>query len=63
MDMRRSEMTRGPYMDPDTYDRIKELADKRDDMNIEDTLDKLIKATVNEDGNITVGPVKMKFDS
>lgn len=50
-------------MDPDTYDRIKELAEKRDEMTVEDTLDKLIKATVNEDGNITVGPVKMKFDS
>lgn len=58
----RSERIRGPYIDPNEYEKLSNLADN-EDITIQEALDKLISSTINESGDITVGPVAVKFDN
>lgn len=60
--MSRSDKTRGPYMEPEQYSKLKELSDNYDNQTVGETLDSLIDATLNEQGNIVVNPVKARFD-
>lgn len=59
--MSRKDKTRGPYMDPEQYKKLSKLAEKYDDKTVGETLDELIQATLNEQGDIIVNPVKARF--
>jgi hypothetical protein len=59
--MSRRDKTRGPYMEPEQYKKIKKLSDKYDDMTVGETLDSLVDATLNEQGDIIVNPVSARF--
>lgn len=59
--MSRSDKTRGPYMEPEQYEKLAQLSDSYEDMTVGETLDSLIDATLNEQGNIIINPVKARF--
>jgi len=59
--MSRIDKTRGPYMEPEEYEKLKNLSDKYEDMTVGETLDSLISATLNEQGDIIVNPVSARF--
>jgi len=59
--MSRRDKTRGPYMEPEEYKKLKNLSDKYNDMTVGETLDALVSATLNEQGNIVVNPVSARF--
>lgn len=60
--MSRKDKTRGPYMEPEEYKKLSKLAEKHKDMTVGETLDELIRATLNEQGDIIVNPVKARFN-
>ena len=57
--MHRRNKKRGPYIRPETYNRIKELADN-EDVPVGNVIDEIILSTVNEDGVITANQIKAK---
>lgn len=57
--MHRRDKKRGPYMRPEAYKRIKELADNKD-VPIGDAIDELVMAGVNDDGVIIANQLKAK---
>lgn len=56
----RKNKVRGPYIDPDEYEKLTKLAESKD-MSVRDALNELINVTINESGQITVNPVNAKF--
>jgi len=48
-------------MEPEQYKKIKNLSDKYEDMTVGETLDSLVDATLNEQGDIIVNPVSARF--
>lgn len=49
-------------MEPEAYNRLKELSDKHDDLTVGETLDELIESVLNKQGDIIVNPVKARFN-
>lgn len=60
-EQRKENKTRGPYIDDDIYNKVKLLSQKKD-LTVEEALEQLIDICLNSRGDITVGPVQMKFE-
>lgn len=59
--MHRRDKKRGPYIKPETYDRVKELAENKD-VPVGNVIDEIMLTAINEDGVITANQLKTKTD-
>jgi hypothetical protein len=59
--MHRRDKKRGPYIKPETYNRVKELAENKD-VPVGNVIDEIMLTAVNEDGVITANQLKTKTD-
>jgi predicted DNA-binding protein len=59
--MHRRDKKRGPYIRPETYNRVKELSENKD-VPIGNVIDEIVLTAINEDGIITANQLKTKTE-